>query len=78
MPKPTVGVNTITIMEATSYFAEDIAVTYTIKFAPSYYVPTGSKITINFPPSFSHIPNSSPSAVCTILNTTYLENCVIG
>lgn len=80
MPAPTVGLTSTTIITATSYFANDVAVTYDMKFAPSYYIPLQSKVTINFPTIFSHIDDSNPPATCTIHSsvTQYLENCVIG
>lgn len=65
-------------MSLSKYYQNDVFVTYTFSFTPSYKIPKGSIIVISLPTTpaglnYNHINLSTPPATCDVSDSNYLD-----
>lgn len=86
-PGPIAGPFSSKLMVLSSYFSGDVNVLYTFTMTPTYRLPAGSIITVDFPSysvspyiglDYTQLPYSSPAPICTVSPSNYLNPGVIS
>ena len=78
---PSVAPTVRATMSLSSRLSEDVHVTYSFEFTPSYFIPRGPTIAISLPSrtglNYNHIGRSDPLAQC-ILSLAEMGTCAIN